>query len=154
MKRTWFILPAAAFALCLNASGHLSAQDRSAGTNAPGAHQVYTPPKGDPERNAIMDALREATRSSKTDVVYVVEHLKIKDGWAWVQTNPQSPDNVNHFEPLWSLLQKQGGRWVVLYMRPCCGDCADDPDCNNDRRLYKKLKREFPAAPPEIFPAK
>jgi len=78
----------------------------------------------------------------------------IKDGWAWVQANPQSPDGKNHFEPAWSLLRKQGGQWKVLYMRPCCGECADDPDCADDKRLYRMLKRTWPEAPEEIFPSR
>jgi hypothetical protein len=153
MKSIYFtLLLAAGLAVSIDAWSHPGAQDRRSSQKAPDTHRAYTPPKGDPERNAIMDALRQVLQSSKKDLVFVVDYLKVKDGWAWVQPSPQSPDGKTHLEPVWSLLRKQGGQWKVVYVRPCCGDCAEDPDCVDDKRLYKKLKREFPDAPGEIFP--
>lgn len=153
MKSIYFtLLLAAGLAVSIDAWSNPDAQDHRSSQKDPGTHRAYTPGKGDPERKAIMDALRQMLNASEKDIVFVVDYLKVKDDWAWVQPNPQSPDGKTHLEPAWSLLRKQGGQWKVVYVRPCCGDCAEDPDCADDKRLYKKLKREFPDAPGEIFP--
>jgi hypothetical protein len=153
MKRLYYtLLVAAGLVVSTDAESHADAQDRRSSQNASGTHRAYTPPKGDPERNAIMDALRQMLQEDKKNLVFVVDYLKVKDGWAWLKPNPQSPDGKTHLEPVWSLLRRQGGQWKVVYVRPCCADCAEDPDCVDDKRLYKKLKRDFPDAPAEIFP--
>ncbi len=134
------------------ASAHPHAQHRAAAEKVPGPTQAYTPAKGHPERTEILDALRRMLKAEKKDLVFVVDHLKVKDGWAWAQCNPRSPDGRTRLEPVWALLRKQEGEWRILYVRPCCADCADDPDCADEERLYRKLKREFQQAPAEIFP--
>ena len=154
MKRIYFILLlAVGLAVPNDARSHPDAQDRRSSQKVPDTHEAYTPKRGDPERDAIMDALRQMLKTSKKDLVFVVDYLKVKDGWAWVKPNPQSPDGKTHLEPVWSLLQKQDGQWKVVYVRPCCGECAEDPDCVDDKRLYKMLKRKFPDAPKGIFPS-
>ena len=51
-----------------------------------------TPLPGSPLRKAVLDALRqEVKRIHGLDVVFVVKHLKVKNGWAWAHTLPQSP---------------------------------------------------------------
>lgn len=153
MKRACFVLwLPLGLAVTTEVWSYPHPQDRSSSQKARDTHPAYTPPKGDPERKAIMDALRQMLGASKKDLVFVVDYLKVKDGWAWIQPNPQSLDGQTHLEPAWSLLRKQDGQWKVVYVRPCCGDCAGDPDCADDKRLYKKLKREFPDALEEIFP--
>ena len=50
-----------------------------------------TPPPGDPARKAVLDALRsEMKRLHGLDLVFVVRHLRIRDNWAWVHTEPRS----------------------------------------------------------------
>lgn len=114
---------------------------------------AYTPPKGSQERKAILDALRDTLKTFDVGkVVFVVRHLKVKNSWAWVETYPQSPDGASKYEPVDALLHKEGNNWVVKAMRPCCGECADDPECEDIKRYYRKLMREFPSVPKEIFP--
>jgi|YNPBryantNP2012_1023418.scaffolds.fasta_scaffold02273_8 hypothetical protein len=109
--------------------------------------------KGSQERKAILDALRKALSPLISDrIVFVVKHLKVKNGWAWVETYPQSPDGTAKYEPVDALLHKEGNEWVVKAMRPCCGEYADDPDCVDIKRYYRKLMREFPSVPAGIFP--
>jgi len=108
---------------------------------------------GSKERKAILDALRKELSPLVSDrVVFVVKHLRVKNRWAWVETYPQSPDGTAKYEPVDALLHKKENEWVVKAMRPCCGECADDPDCADIKRYYRKLMREFPSVPAEIFP--
>ncbi len=117
------------------------------------AQEPYTPPKGSSERNAILNALRDSLKTLEIEkIVFVVRYLKVKDGWAWIETLPQSPDGKSLYEPVDALLHKENHRWVVKEIRPCCGECADDPECEDIRRYYKKLMREFPSAPRDLFP--
>ena len=45
---------------------------------------LRTPPKGDPERKAIMDALRDNYRlQNGSTVIFQVNYLKVHNGWAW-----------------------------------------------------------------------
>jgi hypothetical protein len=115
------------------------------------ATEPYTPPKGSLERKAILNALSDMIQSSKLEAVFVVKCLRVKNGWAWIETDPQSPDGKNQYEPIDALLHKEEGQWKVKEVRPCCGDCADDPDCFDIKRYYKKLIRKFPSAPRDIF---
>jgi len=115
--------------------------------------EPYTPPKGSPERKAIMDALRNSLKTLEPEnIVFVVKYLKVKDGWAWIETYPQSRDGKNKYEPVDALLYKEKGKWTVKQIRPCCGECEEDPECADIKKYYKKLMREFPSVPKEIFP--
>jgi len=117
------------------------------------AQEPCRPQRGSPERNAILQALRDSLKTPEIEkVVFVVRYLKIKDGWAWIETLPQSPDGKNQYEPVDALLHKENHRWVIKQIRPCCGECADDPECEDIRRYYKKLMREFPSVPQDLFP--
>ena len=111
----------------------------AAGESMPG-HQASarTPLPGTVERRAILDALRaEILRLHKLKVIFVVAHLKVRDGWAWVQTRPQSKDGVNHYEDVAALLRKEGGAWGVVELSS--GDNGT-------------ARRRFPDAPAAIFP--
>ncbi|HMG03907.1 MAG TPA: hypothetical protein VK581_00515 [Chthoniobacterales bacterium] len=106
----------------------------------PGA---YTPPPGSTERKAILDAYRAewTTPDSIKDVIFVVTHLKVHDGWAWLEVNPRSSDGSQRFESEQGLLHKEGAGWKVLQRKS--GTTA---------RYFKNLKAKFPAVPADIFP--
>jgi len=54
----------------------------------------YTPPPGDPERQALMDALRTPVeRELRKRVIFKVDHLKVQDGWAFMRGVPLHPDS-------------------------------------------------------------
>ncbi|MGQ9859804.1 MAG: hypothetical protein ACUVS3_14135 [Thermodesulfobacteriota bacterium] len=117
------------------------------------AGAVYTPAPGSPERKAILDALRELVPEwAGEKAVFLVTHMKISKGWAWVETEPRSADGAQHYEPLWCLLQKARDKWEIKACRACCGECEDDPDCRDEKRYYMKLRSEFPQTPRVIFP--
>lgn len=114
--------------------------------------EAYTPGKGSADRQAILEALRDCLGFKQSEMVFEVRHLKVKDDWAWIESNPRSPDGKSRYEPVDALLQKVKGQWRVMNIRPCCAECEEDPECADIRKYYRKLRRLFPAAPREIFP--
>ncbi len=95
------------------------------------AGSAYTPKPGSAERKAIMDALRAPVMQDLGQrVVFVVQHLNVKDGWAFLFGTPRQPnltpidyrrtrfreaydegifdDNVS------ALLRREGNRWRVV----------------------------------------
>jgi hypothetical protein len=82
-------------------------------------------------------------------VVFVVKYLKVKDGWAWTHTLPQSPDGVNRYEDISALLNIQDGIWKVVEI-PCME--IDNPDCIDGPGYFEGLKKRFPKIPTEILP--
>lgn len=103
------------------------------------------------ERKAILAALRsEVRRMSGLDVVFVVQDLRVADGWAWVETLPQSPDGKNRYEPVSGLLKRTGNAWRVLEVRPTECDDGEDEWCD-DHRYFEGVKRRHPDAPARLF---
>lgn len=107
-----------------------------------------------PVRKEILEVLRsEVKKWSDLDVVFVVQFLKAKGNWAYAHVLPRSKDGKNRYEDVSALLMRENGTWKVKETRPCCGDCADDPDCADDRRYFEKLRKKFPTAATDIFPS-
>jgi hypothetical protein len=108
---------------------------------AAAAQGVYTPAKGSAERKAILDALRvPVERQLRQTIVFNVEHLRVRGGWAFVGGDPQKPGGGEpnyRGTPYWSarqagafdnnffaVLRKTGGRWrVVTYAIGCTDVC-------------------------------
>jgi len=111
---------------------------------------LTTPPAGSWERKLILDALRSRIKGSHgLEVVFVVEHLKIKDGWAWVHTLPQDRDGSNRYEDVSALLRKHGAIWEVAEL--ACTE-VDNDQCLTNPEYFKLLKQRFPGMPTEILP--
>lgn len=109
-----------------------------------------TPQPGDPLRKLVLDALRnEVKRLHGLDVVFVVKHLRVKDGWAWAHTLPQSKDGLNRYEDISALLQLKDDVWTVAEIP--CGE-VENPDCLNGPEYFKGLQERFPTVATEIFP--
>ncbi len=112
------------------------------------AERSLTPSPGGPERRAILDALRmELGPLTGPDLVFVVEHLKVRSGWAWIHAFPQTRDGRKRYEDVSALLRKQGGRWSVQHLESGGEDCAEEPDAGHCGAPAAR----FPAAPPDIF---
>jgi hypothetical protein len=63
-----------------------------AGVATVSAQQVFSPPRGSPERAAILDAVRPAAEVVlHPPVEFVVTKMNVVDGWAFVALNPQRP---------------------------------------------------------------
>ena len=51
---------------------------------------AHTPPDGSAEKNAILQAVQHAlARQGRKNLVLDVPYLKVHNGWAWIQVNPQ-----------------------------------------------------------------
>ena len=117
---------------------------------------VHTPSKGDPERKAILDALRIPVRAElKKDVIFKVDRLKVQGDWAFLGGVPLQPDGsamdykgTIHMEAIkegafdggiFALLHKRDGKWKTV--RFIIG-ATDVP--------YVDWSQEF-KAPEEIF---
>jgi hypothetical protein len=123
--------------------------------------ELHTPAKGSDERQAIMDALREefSNRQSpyytahRGSIVFVVNHLQVHNGWAWMNGYPHSSDPQDSFgEYNGFLLHSQDGRWGVMRLPPIVND-PNDPE-NLDypsRKDIEKIRQKFPTAPTDVF---
>ena len=108
---------------------------------------AHTPPEGSAERNAIIQATKHAlARQGRKNVVLVVPYLKVHNGWAWIQVNPQSADGTQHYESQSGLLQeKTTNKWTLLKWMPA-------EEGTDYTKYFKNLKAKYPAAPADIFP--
>jgi uncharacterized protein YceK len=107
---------------------------------------AHIPPDGSPERNAILQAVHDAlAREGRRNLVLIVPYLKVHNGWAWVQVNPQSADGTRHYESQSGLLQETTNKWKLLEWMPA----EEGTDYKN---YFKNLKAKYPAAPLDIFP--
>ena len=92
---------------------------------------TYTPAPGSAERRAVADALRAPVeRELRQKVVFKIDALKLKDGWAFLRGVPQRPDGgkVDYSRTVYreaiengafddwicALLRKQNGKWRVV----------------------------------------
>jgi hypothetical protein len=112
--------------------------------------ETYTPQPGSAERKAILDALREWVKEQHhMEVIFVVRHLKVKNGYAWVHTLPQSKDRANMYEDISALMKRDQGMWRVAEI-PCVEE--ENPDCIGDPGYFDGLKQRFPEMPEDILP--
>jgi hypothetical protein len=88
----------------------------------------YEPTRNSAERRAILDALRPAVeRQLQPPVEFLVSHLLVDQGWAFVSVEPQRPggaaidvDAVGFDMDMrdglttWALLRKQSGGWRIV----------------------------------------
>lgn len=149
-----FILGAMLVALCLCASSgyvHPSGSKSGDQETVVGSDSNLVPLPGNPIRKAILDALRqEVKRIHGLNAVFVVRHLKTKDGWAWAHTLPQSREGSNRYEDISALLRLQDGVWTVVEIP--CGE-VENPKCLNGPEYFVWLKERFPGVTTEIFPS-
>ena len=109
-----------------------------------------TPLPGNPLRKLILDSLRkEVKHIHGLDVVFIVKHLRVKNGWAWVHTLPRSPDGRNRYEDISALLRFHNDSWKVVEIP--CGE-EESQDCLNGPEYFKILKARYPTVAVEIFP--
>jgi uncharacterized protein YceK len=108
---------------------------------------AHTPPEGSAERNAILQAVHHAlARQGRKNLVLIVPHLNVHNGWAWIQVNPQSADGTQHYESQSGLLQeKTTNKWTLLEWMPA-------EEGTDYKKYFKNLKAKYPSAPPDIFP--
>jgi hypothetical protein len=114
------------------------------------ADKVHVPKPGTPERKAIMDGLRGWLKENKhfpgQDVVFLVDHLKVHNGWAWVSATPQTRKDGRILADTGSwLLRLKDGSWKSV-------DHPELVDGNEpDAEFLKKLRKMYPDVPADIF---
>ena len=128
----------------------------NAGIGTPAETAAYAPPAGSETRKAIMDTLRlEMGRLSLVknpkEIIFVVGHLKLHNGWGWFAVSPQTRDGTSHYEPLAGLLRQSNRGWQVMEWLPewTSADEQADPHYTG---WFKKLRTRFPAVPKDVFP--
>lgn len=126
------------------------------------ADELHTPPKGSAERQALMDALREVYKTSRNsngrpnrgDIIFVVNYLKVHNGWAWTYAEPQSSDPNDSFgENSGFLLHLEEGRWKVMKTPSMVND-PNDPE-NLDYpgpKDVERIRKMYPSISRDIFP--
>jgi hypothetical protein len=99
-------------------------------TNA-SAQRPHTPPRGSPERQALIDALRETVRRELgKPAIFEVRELRVLGDWAFADVSPRDPDGSpldytgTPMEEAWregfvddgmyALLRRRDGRWRVV----------------------------------------
>jgi hypothetical protein len=129
--------------------------------NSQVADELHTPEKGSLERQAMMDALRAAFDDRRSGyyqphrgtIVFVVNRLKVHNGWAWTYAEPHSSDPSDSFgENSGFLLHQEGGQWKVMKLPPMVED-PDDPE-NLDyptRKDVEKIRKMYPSIATDIF---
>src|SRR5947207_15419285 len=76
---------------------------------------AHTPPDGSAERNAILQAVHHAlARQGRKNVVLIVPYLKVHNGWAWIQVNPQSANGKQDYVSQYGLLQLLATTWKLM----------------------------------------
>ena len=130
-------------------------------SNGPIVDELHTPVKGSDERQAIMDGLREEFNNRRSsyyqphrgNIVFVVDRLRVHEGWAWTFANPRSSDPADQFgEYSGFLLHLQDGRWAVMTL-PKMVNNPDDPE-NLDYPTaadIARIKGMYPTVPSDIF---
>lgn len=124
--------------------------------------ELHTPERGSPERQAIMDALRASLDNYQSPyyqphrgtITFVVNFLKVHNGWAWMNGYPQSSNSQDSFgEFSGFLLHSENGNWSVMSLPPMVND-PNDPE-NLDypsRRDIEKIRQKYPRIATDIFP--
>jgi uncharacterized protein YceK len=107
---------------------------------------AHTPPEGSAERNAIIQATKNAlAHQGRKNLVLVVPYLKVHNGWAWIQVNPQSTNGTQHYESQSGLLQQTTKEWKLLEWMPA-------EEGTDYKKYFANLKAKYPPAPADIFP--
>jgi hypothetical protein len=126
------------------------------------AEEVRTPQIGSPERQDIINVLRydfyqnkEAAAKNPKKIIFVVKHLKVKDGWACVNVQPTREGNEEG-EPRWMVLRRLNDSWEdVDYfgkLFPFESEEATLDALDMKKGTVDKLLVKLPGCPKEIFP--
>jgi hypothetical protein len=119
-----------------------------------GADKLHTPEKGNPERTAILDVLREEYKSGQgIHVTFQVNHLKVHNGWAWATCTPLDDSGKVIGEQWPSLLHNEDGKWVIKDLI-AIAEALNDPvgPMEPSRKYLNEVQKKYPGVPADIFP--
>src|ERR1700738_109743 len=125
------------------------------------AYELHTPPKGSSERQALMYAVREEFNNPRSvyyrphrgSIVFVVNKLKVHNGWAWMYADPHSSDASDSFgENSGFLLHDEGEKWKVMKLPPMVEDPNDPENLDSPtRKDLDRIKKMYPSIATDIF---
>jgi hypothetical protein len=117
---------------------------------------LHTPAKGSAERQAIMDVLRDDFfKQTNQRVVFQVNHLKVHQGWAWVDVTPLDDKGKAVAEGGPALLHYEKGAWTMVDLTVVADDPDDPLGPMDPSPLYiKNVQKKYPGVPTDIFPAR
>jgi hypothetical protein len=116
--------------------------------------QLHSPAKGTSERKALMDALRQDyKKNTGDDVTFLVNYIKVHNGWAWIDVTPLGADGKPVAEGGPSLLHLEKGGWEVIDLSTIPED-PDDPMGPMDASpgFVRNLRKKYSEVPLDIFP--
>jgi hypothetical protein len=119
------------------------------------AEEVHTPAPETPERKAIMDGMRDwVIQQHQIEAIFVINALLVKDGYAWVNVNPQSPDGSAQYEPLSGVLKLEGGSWKMVFPDPAVELSINENLSEGAAREKANalLLQQVPGIPRELVP--
>jgi hypothetical protein len=119
------------------------------------ADVLHEPKAGSPERKAIMDGLRATLKANDAfkgkDVVFVVRHLKVHNGWAWVEAGPQDRKTGK--------MLTDDGQWLLKLKKGVWKDVVYPENLESFyergegyKEFVAKLRKQIPDVPADIFP--
>lgn len=115
--------------------------------------ELHIPAKGTPEREAIMEVLRvEVKKETGEDVIFVVNLLKVHNGWAWVDVTPNRKDGTALYEGKEALMHQENGVWKDKTLPPQDSDDNQRMFGDLSRKYIKKIQKQYPTCPADIFP--
>jgi hypothetical protein len=116
--------------------------------------ELHSPAAGSPERKAILDVLHaEYTTGSGSKVKFLVKHLKVHNGWAWINVVPLDPSGKPEGEEWPSLLQLKGSEWQIIDLVAIAA-AIDDPvgPAEPSAKFIRALQKKYPGVPRDIIP--
>jgi len=118
--------------------------------------RLHTPAKGSPERQAILDAVREEYKEGADHPAkFQVNYLQAHNGWAWINVTPLDESGKPVGDPAPLLFNNENGKWVNkdLFEVPTDADDHVGP-LEPSPKYIKALQEKYPGVPADIIPKK
>jgi hypothetical protein len=108
----------------------------------------HIPAKTNPERQAILNALR-----SDPETMFKVHYIKVHGDWCWIDTTPMDKQGRATAEGGPNLLHLENGSWKVMDLSKVPPDPKDPLGAEDaSRGFVTNLIKTFPDVPRDIFP--
>lgn len=102
-----------------------------------------------------MDGLRNWVKTNhQVDVIFVVDALLTKDGYAWTSVSPQSRDGASQYEPISAALQQEAGAWRVVFIDTFVEILVDSnlSEAEARQKANAQLLQQVPNFPRDLVP--
>lgn len=118
--------------------------------------KLHTPAEGSPERQAIMDAVRDEYKEGDDHPTqFKVNYLKVHNGWAWIDVTPQNASGDAVGDPAPLLFYNDQEKWTSKDLNDV-GIEGDEHEGPHDPtpKYIKALQKKYPEMPADIIPKK